>query len=321
MERSNLIATWTEEYASRLEPMPAANNHITRDHWQAALGQRDKISDWVTFFKRELEQVGWNRILQDWLPRLLPGLSGAAGHAALRTARVVRNLIIEETNERITELGIALGYWAGSFRKLPGIVGSATSGTLTPLEALSRIKWQHKEQLPQFPGIDYSLQGLERFSPFAGVINLVKIPEASLVVVSQITSAMSKVFLANCHDHRKIVPFILAVVLPSAMRSFTSLLTPPQTIALLRYAWQFAGAMYAIYGRVNPVDEWPVVEENPEVLIDDAVASKKEYAIIFVDACLQEYAVEPNSIYFAVAHAAIAQLSAGTSQPDTTDNT
>lgn len=309
MGRSNLVAPWTKEYATDLESMPATTNPITRDHWQAALGHRHRISDWAKFFGRELEHVGWNRILHDWLPRLLPGMSGAAGHAALRTASVFRNLIIEETNARITELGIALGYWAGSFRKLPGILGGTTSGTYTPLEALFRIKWQHKEQLPHFPSIDHGLRGLERFSPFSGVINLIKMPDSPLVVISQITVAMSRVFLANSYDPRKIVPFILAVGLPSALRSFASLLEPAQAIALLRYGWQFAGAMYAIYGRVNPVEEWSGQEENPEDLIDGAVASQNEYAIIFTEACLREYAVQPETVYLAAAREAISQLS------------
>jgi hypothetical protein len=193
-------------------------------------------------------------------------------------------LILEETETRVAELGLSLGYWAGSFRKLPGILGSITSGTYTPLEALFHIKWQHKEQLPHFPSIDHGLSGLERFSPFAGVINLIKIPEA------------------------------LAVVLPSALRSFISLLEPTQANALLRYGWQFAGAMYAIYGRVNPVEESPITEENPEELIDDAAASRNEYAVIFADACLREYAVQPDTIYFAAAREAILLLPDSTSQ-------
>jgi hypothetical protein len=289
--------------------MPASTLPITRDNWQAALGHHDRICDWVKFFERELEHVGWNRILHDWLSRLLPGMSGAAGHAALRTASVVRNLILDETDARISELGIALGYWAGSFRKLPGILGSATSGTYSPLEALFHIKWQHKDQLPHFPSLDHGLRGLERFSPFAGVINLIKIPEASLVIISQITTAMCRVFLANCHDPRKIAPFILAVALPSASRSFSSLLEPAQANALLRYGWQFAGAMYAIYGRVNPVEEWPSAEDAPAELIDRAIASRNEYAVIFADACLREYAVQPDAIYLAAVREAISQLS------------
>ncbi|MFC1618603.1 questin oxidase family protein [Candidatus Neomarinimicrobiota bacterium] len=320
MGRSNLVAPWTQKYTNHLESMPASTHPITRDNWQAALGHHDRICDWAKFFERELEHVGWNRILHDWLSRLLPGMSGAAGHAALRTASVVRNLIIEETAARITELGIAMGYWAGSFRKLPGILGSNTSGTYTPLEALFHIKWQHKEQLPHFPSIDHSLSGLERFSPFAGVINLIKIPEASLVIISQITAAMSRVFLTNCQNQKKIAPFILAVVLPSALRSFTSHLEPAQANALLRYGWQFAGAMYAIYGRVNPVEEWAPSEDAQEELIDDAVASRNEYAVIFADACLREYAVQPDTIYLAAAREAISQLSDSTDQRESIED-
>ncbi|MFC1547387.1 hypothetical protein ACFL5M_02550 [Candidatus Neomarinimicrobiota bacterium] len=300
--------------------MPASTHPITRDNWQAAIGHHDRICDWAKFFKWELELVGWNRILHDWLSRLLPGMSGAAGHAALRTASVVRNLIIEETDARISELGITLGYWAGSFRKLPGILGSATSGTYSPLEALFHIKWQHKEQLPHFDSIDHGLRGLERFSPFAGVINLIKMPEASLAIISQVTTAMSRVFLANCHDPRKVAPFILAVVLPSALRSFTSLLEPAQANALLRYGWQFAGAMYAIYGRTNPVEEWPPAENAQEELIDGAVASRNEYAVIFADACLREYAVQPDTIYLAAAREAISQLSGSTDQRESVED-
>ena len=307
--RSNLIEARLQAYAAKLGSIPVAAHPITRDNWQTALGYHDRMGDWVPFFQRELEHVGWNRVLHDWLPRLLPGMSGAAGHATIRTASVVRNLIIEETDERVCELGIALGFWASSFRKLPGILGSSASGSYTPLEALDHIKWQHKDQLPDFPSIDEGLRGLERYSPFAGVLNLIKIPAAPLVIISNITAAMSKVFLANCHDPRKVVPFVLAVMLPSALRSFTSLLEPAQAIAMLRYGWQFAGAIYAIYGRVNPVEKCPGTDKNPEEIMDGAVASRNEYALIFTDTCLREYSVQPKPEYLAAANNAIARLS------------
>jgi len=316
MGRSYAVDIWVQGYLSRLEPMPGPEQSITRDNWGSALGDMARISDWVSFFRRELRQASWPVVLRDWLPRLAPGLAGAAGHGLLRTAHAIRNITIEESDLLMDELAAGLGYWAARFLKLPGIIGSESAGNLTPAEALSSIMWQHKRRPPRFTNISVGLEGLSGFSPFAGVINLVTIPDEPLELISQITEVMARVFLSNSHDPAKVVPFIQALVVPGALRHIVPYVERETAPTLLRYGWQFAGAMYAIYGRANPVETCEQPGEDQDQLVNRAIATGSEFAILFVAACLEEYDQNPQPAYLAAAREAVKQLAPTTGESE-----
>jgi hypothetical protein len=306
--RSCAVDIWVHGYLGRLEPMPAPERPVTRNNWEPALGDMARVSDWVAFFRRELRQAPWPVVLQDWLPRLAPGLSGAAGHGLLRTAHAIRNIAIEESDLLMDELAAGLGYWAARFLKLPGIIGSESAGNLTPAEALSSIMWQHKKRPPRLTNISAGLEGLSGFSPFAGVINLVAIPDESLEIISQITEVMARVFLSNSHDPAKVIPFMQALVVPSALRHIIPYVERETAPTLLRYGWQLAGALYAIYGRANPVETCEQPGEDQDQLVNRAIATGSEFAILFVAACLEEYDQNPQTVYLAASHEAVERL-------------
>ncbi len=308
LDRPGAVVSWIDTYRKRLGPIPSPVRSITRNDWRSALGDISLIGDWVAFFQRELHGTPWQAVLRDWIPRLAPGLSGAAGQGLLRTSCVLRNISIEDSELLREELAVSLGYWAARFLKLPGLIGSAASGSLTPAEALSRIKWQHKERSPRFTNIITGLQGLSRFSPFAGVINLVAIPSKPSDLIRQTTAAMARLFLSNSYDPVKVIPFIHALVIPHALRYVVPYVEPPQVLALLRYGWQFAGAMYAIYGRANPAETCELPAEDREQLIDRAITTGNELAIIYMAACLREYALDPQPFYLAAAREAVEKL-------------
>ncbi len=308
MGRSYVVDLWVQGYLSRLEPKPASKQPVTRHNWRSALGDMARVSDWVTFFRRELRQEHWPVILEDWIPRLAPGLAGAAGHGFLRTAHAIRNIAIKESDLLKGELAIGLGYWAARFMKLPGIIGSESAGSLTPVEALSRIKWQHKKYPPRFKNTSAGLEGLSGFSPFAGVINLVAIPDEPLELISRITEVMARVLLSNSHDPAKVIPFIHALVVPGALRHVVPYVEREYAPILLRHGWQFAGALYAIYGRVNPVETCKQPDEDRDQLFDRAIATGNEFAIIFTVACLREFDRNPQPAYLAAAHEAVERL-------------
>ncbi len=316
MGRSYAVDIWVQGYLSRLEPMPGPEQPITRDNWGSALGDMARVSDWVSFFRRELRQASWPVVLRDWLPRLAPGLAGAAGHGLLRTAHAIRNIAIEESNLLKDELAAGLGYWAARFLKLPGIIGSEPAGSLTPAEALSRIKWQYKKRPSRFTNISAGLEGLSGFSPFAGVINLVTIPDEPLEIISQITEVMARVFLSNSHDPAKVVPFIHALLVPSALRHVVPYVERECVSILVRYGWQFAGAMYTIYGRANPVEICERPGDDKAQLADRTIATGNEFAILFVAACLEEYDRDSRPAYLDAAREAIKQLAPTTGRSE-----
>ncbi|UCH09528.1 MAG: DUF4243 domain-containing protein [Fidelibacterota bacterium] len=308
--RPHLVNDWIKEYSQRLEALPATAVPISRENWRPALSDRNRTADWGNFFHRELKQASWRIIITDWMPRLASGMAGGTGFGLLRAAHAARNLTLEETQYCRAELAEGLGYWSSYYLKLPGILSTGATGNLTPLEALTHIKWQHKKRPPEYDLVSQGLHGLSRFSPFAGVINLVHLPERPEDLITETTASMARVFLSNCSDPMKLVPFMLALMVPSSLRHLIPHLEQDTAITLVRYGWQFAGAMYAIYGRVNPADSWEPPNTDKQQLIEQACSSGHEYAVMFTATCLREFALNPDDVYLAAASEGIRRLSA-----------
>jgi hypothetical protein len=305
--RAERLPGWLEHYRPRLEPMPASRQTIGRGEWRQALGNFARAGDWADFFQRELAQVPWTQVLRDWVPRLAPGLSGAGGHGMIRTGHAIRALSREETPDRKRELGEALGYWAARYTKLPGIL-SARQGKLTPLEALSRIKWQYKRQRPPFRLISDGLKGLMGFSPFVGVINLVNLSDDLPERISQITGAMVRVFLAQKDDRHALIPYIHTVTVPNIARAFLPYLERREAGILTSYGWQLAGAVYTVFGQANPVQTFAPPSDDRQQLIDAALETNDSHVIKFTAACLGEYDLNSDDAYLAAAWEAVERL-------------
>ena len=308
LHRPQAVVPWVQAYRSRLLDLPPSQAPIPRGEWQQALASFERVKDWIVFFRRELQQAEWQLVLRDWVPRLAPGLSGSGAHGLLRTAHAISSLSQEETAPRKAELAAGLGYWAARYLKLPGILGSSAAGALTPLQALSYIKWHHKRQNVRFRLISDGLRELAGYSPFTGVLNLVKLPDDPAAFISQVTDAMARVYLAHSHDPHALIAYLHAFTAASGLRDILPHLEPRGRHILLRHGWQFAGAIYAVFGQANPVDSFEVPREDAPALIDQAVNTGDEHAIKLTAACLREYSVNPNPVYLAVAWDAVSRL-------------
>jgi hypothetical protein len=62
---------------------------------------------------------GWDAVLHEWLPRLLPGMGVALYHGAIRSAHATRALETADTPARRAEVVRSLGYWAALFQPGP----------------------------------------------------------------------------------------------------------------------------------------------------------------------------------------------------------
>ena len=73
---------------------------------------------------------------------------------------------------------------------------------------------------------------------------------------------------------------------------------------LARYAWQGCAAIYAWYSEELPVAtaEFTPPPEQPEDLIDRAVAASGAHSIKFTEVCLREYALNPKPVYLRAAY-------------------
>jgi hypothetical protein len=83
--------------------------------WTDALGDVTRADEWMGHFERAIAGDGWEPVLAEWLPRLLPGMGVALFHGTIRCAHAVRAIDTADTPARRAELVRALGYWAALF--------------------------------------------------------------------------------------------------------------------------------------------------------------------------------------------------------------
>src|SRR3954451_5842210 len=90
--------------------------------WRGALGDLDRLGDWVVLFQEEMAEAPWTDVLHRWWPRLLPGFAGGLTHGLIRTAHAVRSLAAapQPTQREQRELAYGLAYWAARYTRLPG---------------------------------------------------------------------------------------------------------------------------------------------------------------------------------------------------------
>jgi hypothetical protein len=135
--RSESTHAWLDQYTARLEPAPSPRWTIAKQDWREALGDPKQLGDWIGLFDTELREQPWKDVLATWWPRLVPGAVASATHGLIRTGHALRSLEITETEPRLAELGLALGYWAARYQPLP--LASQTKGYLSPAEALAQL--------------------------------------------------------------------------------------------------------------------------------------------------------------------------------------
>jgi hypothetical protein len=78
---------WIENYKAPVRELPAPTSRSARDDWRSALGPRVGIAsweqsnarwgDWKEFFTAELAENRWQEVLDMWIGRRAPGMSGA----------------------------------------------------------------------------------------------------------------------------------------------------------------------------------------------------------------------------------------------------
>jgi hypothetical protein len=119
------IDSWARRFAraggASVEPVVPAGFE-----WRQALGDYRRLPEWIGYFTQAIAGDGWPAVVATWVPRLLPALSTALFHGAIRTAHAVRAIDAVDTPPRRGELARALGYWAARYR------GGQPAGPLPP---------------------------------------------------------------------------------------------------------------------------------------------------------------------------------------------
>jgi hypothetical protein len=305
--RLEAVIPWVERYKRNLQDPPTPRDAITANNWREALGQYRRVGDWIAFFDRQLKEKPWSSVLNEWIPRLAPGLVAAAAHGLIRTGHAARSLSLKDNPARRLELAHGLAYWAARYQVLPGSIDKS-KGALTPGQALKQVELLPAEGRRQGL-ISEELDRLATLPSFAKVAGLVDASGNPALFLSDLTENFARVYVENARGIGSVIAFIHAVTGPSAIRLLLPYVKPEDTANLLRFGWQAAAGLYAAYGAKNATADAKPKDPTKEDLIGRAVASDDEHAIKFTEACLREYSTNPKPVYLQAAHRAVETLS------------
>jgi hypothetical protein len=225
----------------------------------------------------------------------------SANHGVIRVGHAVRSLADADTPQRRRELADGLGMWAAAWQTLPA--GPDAGGGLPAAEALARVPVVPEAQRRFTGTITSSLEALDDFPPFAGVIHLLDVGPDPAATLSEVSEVFARVFLANARDVLSAIVFVHGITDIAAFRTLLPLIPDDAGRAGTRYAWQASAALYAAFATAPAVAAGDVAApaESAERLIDRAIAGGDDHAIKLTEACLREHALRPSAAYLAAA--------------------
>lgn len=294
--RGDAVEDWVARYRKRLDDRPANVEPIDRANWQAALGQLNRVSDWEDFFAIQLDSAPWREVLDTWVPRLAVGMMAGATHGLIRTAHAVRSFAANESEPvRKAELISGLAYWAARYQVMPG--SPRPTEPRLPSQALPTIPIMPLHLRNRRPANIFSaVAELDTYPPFAEVINMAAPGDDLAAWISDLTTTMARVYLQNAGAAS--IPYVHTVTAPSALRMLVPHISEASARIAARYAWQ---ACAAIHSRGHhPHEVTPLLNQpTRDDLIDRCVYSGDEHAIKYTEACLREYALNPDPAFLA----------------------
>jgi Questin oxidase-like len=309
LDRPDAVVPWVETYKKRLLAHPGGIRPIDPKEWREALGDNDRVGDWIVYFRGQLEERSWKVVLSEWTARLSPGVVAAAFHGAIRTAHAVRSLEQQQTPARVRELAEGLGYWAATYNALPESATSAKPPAgRRPSSAIVGVPLLPPDKQISYGNITDRLSPLDAFPPFAGVADTVDPSGDASAFMSDLTETFAMVYLASA-TRGTVITFLHGVTGPAAVRTLLPYVSAEEQRRLLRYTWQACASFSSSAGGKTappPSAETPL--PSREELTDRAIASGDEHSIKFTEACFREYALNPKPVYVLAAKDGIARL-------------
>ncbi|MBS0222015.1 MAG: DUF4243 domain-containing protein [Proteobacteria bacterium] len=267
------VANWVEIYKvghQRHLPPPRRRAIDCTDelHWQNALGDPSRLSDWQDCFRKELEAKSGHDVVREWAPRLIDGHAGALTHGLIRTSHALRGLPVEgePTSLQLDELARGLAYWAGTYR--------------VPTDSTDRTLFSG---LPDAPADG---------------------PDAAL---SRHTAFLARILLAHSdRPTTPVILLVHTITSAAAMRSLLPLLPHAFGCRACESARRVSTDILARAIPTRPIlaGAKPSRSERQwDDLAERAVAHGDEHVIKLTDACLHEDFIRPDPVYRALADA------------------
>jgi hypothetical protein len=297
MGRASVAPHWAEQYRKLLGTLPAAASPVSTETWREALGMETRFPDWIAFFDRQLAESPWERVLQEWLPQLIPAIVTAGTHGLIRTAHAARALSRGSTPLRVGELGSGLAYWCSYYGALAGT--PQMNGTLDLRSAIASVprimRGLKRSGIPR--KFIYEMSGRDEL---ISAVQAASEPQSVTEAISTFSETGARLYLANRTRYPLI--FIHAITAPAALRLLLPYMTQETQRAALAYYWQSHAAMIAAYGEdSDAVDS--ALQDLPSItwaeLVDRSIEDGDSHSIKFVEASEREARERPSIVYMA----------------------
>lgn len=284
---------WYTTYrrAHKLVVAPPPVARVDPAHWDATLGDRKRETDYRHYFNGEVERLGIDAAIRQYLPRLTQGVAGSALHPLMRLAYAVLK------NDQ-KEAGTALGYWAACHLPLPGPTGRApeTDDPAAVLVAMDGVPGAHAYR-PETDLLWHNIREVGALPDFAPIIDRLRLDAETPKRMAQTALA---VFAATMDF--------------SALHAVTGLhwvrLVAPHVddpLPLYRAFWQVIAALVPKIGfpalpsaealqaiRETPAPDWAEIRAA-------AIASNDEHDVSLVFSASQEELLWHDPLYRVVA--------------------
>ena len=300
------VQPWLDGYVLRLEAFPSAHTPIGTD-WHNALGDVRRVADWARYFEQELAEQPWRAVLNEWWPRLLPGIAAGATHGVIRVGHAVRVLLTDGDSQlRISELAQGLAYWAARWQPVtaPSDFWDTEPDEHFEVAALlGRTMGDHVlNALPRLGG-DQAGRGFNqwvgRMQEIPGWVDAVhhiwvpQDPEAVRDWLAHMVDAAVVRYLWFGHGdgimlvHAATAPNAIWRTLPALDRRWWR----PSALA----AWIAVATLTTVYAPLIPIESSVLSrvlpgEKDPEEVFAYAVAHGDEHVIKLADTALDVYA-------------------------------
>ena len=204
------VSAFAARYASKLEPMPAPAETITRETADAFLGRAEAFASWIFFFENEFTRAGVHGTVQRWMSRLLPGVGSFAFHGVIRLAYAV------ESGDK-KELARALASWAASYTTLGELPASSRSSA-SPAEVLSALNGDPRFTRGRYTGGRIT-ERMARAAADPEATRLMARAGADKINIASLAQAILGAYAATgdftvlhgltaCHAFRALMPFM-----------------------------------------------------------------------------------------------------------------
>jgi hypothetical protein len=292
-----LVAAWADEYSRRHEPL-ASPSPVARidlavpDDFASALGNMARIADWNAAFVEQLREHPWPEVVDHWARRLLVGYAGALTHGLLRVAHAVRALegCRQPSVLLLDELARGLALWAATFQLLPG-------------QPTLRGCHQLPQALAALPRPDVP-SPMREAAVFSGLTELeqFEIAVESLGPPPPVTDPLSLLSASFCgemltHPDVSPVPLVHTVTPVAAARTLLAYMPDITAEDVYGLLWKVGAAVTVTFTPQKTAGLIDLDAPSSRELVARAVEHRDPHALKFTDACVGEYALNPDPRY------------------------